>query len=106
MQWFMSVILATQEVEIRRIMVQGQPRQKVGESPSPPKAGHGDLCLSSQLFKRSKQEDYGPGWTGQKLWRPYPKNNQSKKGMGGVAQVVAGIRPQIQTPVPQKKKKI
>jgi hypothetical protein len=29
----MSVILATQEVEIRRIVVPGQPRQKVLETP-------------------------------------------------------------------------
>jgi hypothetical protein len=28
-QWFMPVILATQEAEIRRIMVGGQPRQIV-----------------------------------------------------------------------------
>jgi hypothetical protein len=31
-QWFMSVILATQEAEIRRIKVQSQPRQIVLET--------------------------------------------------------------------------
>jgi hypothetical protein len=30
----MSVILATWEAEIRRIVIQGQPRQKVSETPS------------------------------------------------------------------------
>jgi hypothetical protein len=31
-QWLMAVILATQETEIRRIMVQSQPRQIVLET--------------------------------------------------------------------------
>jgi hypothetical protein len=31
-QWLMSVVLATQEAEIRRIMVQSQPRQMVPET--------------------------------------------------------------------------
>jgi hypothetical protein len=34
-QWLMPVILVTWEVDIRRIMVQGQPRQIVLEIPSP-----------------------------------------------------------------------
>jgi hypothetical protein len=33
-QWLMPAIPATQEVEIRRIVVLGQPRQKVSETPS------------------------------------------------------------------------
>jgi hypothetical protein len=35
-QWLTPVILATWEAEIRRIMVRGQPRQKVGKTPSQP----------------------------------------------------------------------
>jgi hypothetical protein len=35
MRWFMSVILETQEAEIR-IAVRGQPKQKVSRSPSQP----------------------------------------------------------------------
>jgi hypothetical protein len=33
-QWLMHVISATREVEIWRILVQGQPRQKASENPS------------------------------------------------------------------------
>jgi hypothetical protein len=33
-QWFMPVILATWEAEVRRIPVQGLPRQIVHETPS------------------------------------------------------------------------
>jgi hypothetical protein len=33
-QWFMPIILATQELEIRSIMVPGQPRPKVCKTPS------------------------------------------------------------------------
>jgi hypothetical protein len=34
-QWLVPVILATQKAEIRRIKVQGQPRQIVHKTPSP-----------------------------------------------------------------------
>jgi hypothetical protein len=37
--WFTPVILLTQEAEIRRIMVQSQPRQIVDENPSQKRAG-------------------------------------------------------------------
>jgi hypothetical protein len=34
-QWFILVILAIWEAEIGRVKVQGQPRQRVLETPSP-----------------------------------------------------------------------
>jgi hypothetical protein len=37
-QWFMLVILATQEVEIESVVVQSQPSQKVSKTPSQPKS--------------------------------------------------------------------
>jgi hypothetical protein len=51
----MLVILATQKVEIGRILVQGQPRQKVLETTSQPiKAGRNVACLSFQLCRKSR----------------------------------------------------
>jgi hypothetical protein len=51
----MSVILATPEAEIERIVVGGQPGQKVSKTPSQLiKAGHGGMCLSSLLQKIHK----------------------------------------------------
>jgi hypothetical protein len=46
-------MLATQEVEIRRIIVQDQPEQKVHKIPYQPMAGCGGLYLSSQLWRGS-----------------------------------------------------
>jgi hypothetical protein len=45
--WLMCIILATQEVEIRKTMVQSQFQQKVQETSSKPMAGHSGRCLSS-----------------------------------------------------------
>jgi hypothetical protein len=57
-KWFTSVIPATQEVKIRKIMVQGHPEQKVSETlPHLSKqAGHGSTCLSSQLRGRHRSD--------------------------------------------------
>jgi hypothetical protein len=51
-----SVILATWEAEIERIMVQDQLRQNVWEAPSLPMAEHGGICLSSQLCREAQVE--------------------------------------------------
>jgi hypothetical protein len=47
------------EVEIRRITVQGQSPQKVRVTPFG--TGHGGMHLSSQLCRKYKHEDHGPG---------------------------------------------
>jgi hypothetical protein len=44
------------EAEIGKIMVGGQPRQKVQEAPCQVMAGHGFTCLSSQLQSEAQIE--------------------------------------------------
>jgi hypothetical protein len=61
------------------------------------------VCLSSQLCGEAQIEDQGPGIK----WDPISKITKAKRA-GGVAQVVEcleELRPRVQTPVPQKKKK-
>jgi hypothetical protein len=62
--WFLtSIIIVTQEAEIRKITVQGQQGQKVYETPSHPiKAEHIVGWLSSQ--REHKQKDYSPAGLG------------------------------------------
>jgi hypothetical protein len=50
----MPVILATWEAEIRRVMVQDQPEQKVHETPSQSTAGYRGMHLSSQSTQESE----------------------------------------------------
>jgi hypothetical protein len=52
---FKSIILASQEIEIRRIIVQGQHGQKVCKTPPQPiKARSDGMYLSSQLCRKHK----------------------------------------------------
>jgi hypothetical protein len=44
-QWFTPVISATQEVEIGRIVILGQPKQKVSKIPSKSRKGNGRAQL-------------------------------------------------------------
>jgi hypothetical protein len=56
MQCLVSVILATLEVEIRRIATQGQPqfkKKKVHKTPSQPIAVHAGAFLSSQQRRKA-----------------------------------------------------
>jgi hypothetical protein len=54
LSWDQTVIIATQETEIR-IAIPGQARQNVHRTPSQwKKAGHDGTCLSSQLLWKGK----------------------------------------------------
>jgi hypothetical protein len=52
-QRFNPVFLTSQEVEIKRITVTDQTQPKAQETPSQPIAGHGGVCLLSQLQQGS-----------------------------------------------------
>jgi hypothetical protein len=54
--WLLPVILAAWAVEIRRIMIQGQPGQKLHKIPSQPIAVCGSTCLLSHTSRRSRSE--------------------------------------------------
>jgi hypothetical protein len=54
-QWLAFIILGTQEAEIQRIIVWGQPKQKVQEIPSQTlKVGQSGMNLSPQICKKYK----------------------------------------------------
>jgi hypothetical protein len=76
-QWFKPIILASWEAEIGRIMVQGQPEQKVCQTSSQPVATH--ICHPS-CARKHKWEDYSAGQPRHKV-RFYLKNTQCKKGV-------------------------
>jgi hypothetical protein len=58
------MILATWETEIGRIVVPGQPGEKVQETPSQPMARCGSECLLFQLCLNWK--DHDQDWPGHK----------------------------------------
>jgi hypothetical protein len=53
----MPVSLVTWEAEIGRILVAGQPRQKVSETLVQPITRCGGVHLSSQVHRKHKEED-------------------------------------------------
>jgi hypothetical protein len=66
--------------EIRKMVVQGQFKQKVPRDPHLNQwlDAMAHTCHPSFVGKHT-QEDCGPGWPGHKM-RPYLKNSQCKKG--------------------------
>jgi hypothetical protein len=77
------IIRGTQEAENLRIMIQGQPRQKVHKTASQPISGQHGMGLSSQVQERHKY-DCGPDWH---LLGPITKVTKAKSAEG-VVQVV------------------
>jgi hypothetical protein len=83
----MPIILATWEVEIWGIMVQGQSGQIVSKATSQPiKAECSGTYLSSQLLGKLQKKAHGPGQHGHKE-RPYLKIIKAKRA-GGIPQAV------------------
>jgi hypothetical protein len=74
----MPVILAIQDVEIRRIIVQGQPRQKQWTPISTNSWVYGTLLLSL-LPEKSKYEDINPDYPRQKISDPFQKQLKAKR---------------------------
>jgi hypothetical protein len=73
------VIPAIQKAEIRRILVLGQPRQKVHKTTShQKKSGHGGVSIIPSSTGSIKQENCVPGQLWQKV-RPYLQNNLGRK---------------------------
>jgi hypothetical protein len=84
-------MLATQETDIRRIVVQGQPRQKVLETPYQPKAGCGcNACHPSYIATHPSYKAQIRRWSRPaqaKSKTPFSKISNTKRA-GGVTQVV------------------
>jgi hypothetical protein len=52
--WFTPVILTTWEAEMRRLLVLGQPRQKVSETPYQPIPRCSGMLPSSQIIRETE----------------------------------------------------
>jgi hypothetical protein len=77
--WFRPIILATHETEMGRITVQGQPGQKVPETPSQSMDGPGGAPLSSPATPASTNRRPMAQAVPEPKLRHYLKNNQYKK---------------------------
>jgi hypothetical protein len=73
-----TIILATQEVEIR-IGVRGQPGPKICKTQSQPMAGSSGACLSSQPLKEAQIGGFQSRQPVHNV-RPYLKNKQHQVG--------------------------
>jgi hypothetical protein len=76
-QWFIPIILATLEAEIRRIIVSGQLRQKSSDLNGKKLGTVAHTCHPSEFEKHK----IGDSWS-RLAWaktRSYVQNNQSKK---------------------------
>jgi hypothetical protein len=60
-QWLTPLILAIQEVEMGRTALKASLGKKFKTPLQPIKAEHGGTCRSSQLHKKHKKENGGPG---------------------------------------------
>jgi hypothetical protein len=78
-QWLTPVIPATEETEIGRIVVEGKPKQKVGDPISTKNAVCGGMCLSSSEAGSLSRRNMVQTALGKNM-RHCLKNHQSKKG--------------------------
>jgi hypothetical protein len=79
-QWFKPVILAPQEIEIRRIVVQGQSGQKFARLHLSGKTWYASAHSSSQSLWEAEEEDHSPVWLACAQARPYLQSSPRKKG--------------------------
>jgi hypothetical protein len=79
--WYTSIILATQEVEIRGITVQGHLGPKVRKTHLTQQARYGNVHLWSWLHGKQREEDRGPGQHWAKTRDPIQKITKAKRGL-------------------------
>jgi hypothetical protein len=83
LQWLKPIILAIWDVEIRRILIRGQSKQKAQETPSQLMNGWARwyvLIIPDMQGNTNRRIEVQAG-SGKNM-RPYLRNNQLQKGLG------------------------
>jgi hypothetical protein len=104
--WLTPAILSTQEAEIRRIMIQGQLRQKVHKIPYQPiKSGHGGTGLSLSCLGSINRTMHQPRHKLRLSSEKYLKQKVLGAWLKWQSTYLPNIRNSIQPSVPLKRNK-